>query len=190
MKAILGALALCGMVFAASANASGQTLIGEWHRVKISCEGGKVLGDLRNNNSRRIFDKASTTMILDRSDLDETFETTNCALHIKTNYQMSGNQYTVGPFLELSSPNCPSISAHLLGLMKYNQSQIKEKMGKHGETAAQTIGSFQRLKEGKAKPVEFAISNDNQQLRTFALEDKNDRLCPDSRYATHYERIK
>ncbi len=111
MKTTFGALALCGIAFVLSSNAVGQTLIGEWQLVKTFCEGGKVLGDWSKTNNRLIFDKLSATRIIDRSNMDEQYKTRDCALRIKTNYSITGDQYEVGTFLELTSPKCPSLRA-------------------------------------------------------------------------------
>ncbi len=94
MKTIFGTLALCGVAFALSSNAAGQTLVGEWKSVKTFCEGGDTLTDYQkhNTNRRRIFDKVSTTLIEDYSHMDEQLKTKNCALHTKTNYSTTRNQ--------------------------------------------------------------------------------------------------
>ena len=41
MRTIFGALALCGMAFALSGNAAGQTIIGEWKLVQTVGKGDK-----------------------------------------------------------------------------------------------------------------------------------------------------
>lgn len=194
MKTIFGALALCGMTFALSGNAAGQTLIGEWQLVKTFCEGGEVLVNLseKNINLRRIFDKVSTTQILNMPEIDEEYQTKDCALHVKTNYSMDGNQYTMGPFLELTSPHCPDVTRSLQEIMKYSISHLKEKYGgsERGIKFAIRLQTLtQRLKNGKFPSVEYKINDDNRQLWTFLPAGENDQ-CSELRSGSQYKRIK
>lgn len=57
-------------------DAKGQEhpVIGEWHLIKQSCEGGKVLGDYSEQKNKRIFDKRSTTHIQDWSHIDKKYK--------------------------------------------------------------------------------------------------------------------
>lgn len=118
----LTAIATAMMLF--SVPAFGQSLIGEWSLVKVFCEGGKEF--MVAQNTRRIYDDASTTSVNPRPSADKLLKTKGCALHIKTNYSMiSDNQYRVGPFLEMSSPNCPSVAKHMNSVIKYAPSYIE-----------------------------------------------------------------
>lgn len=188
MKTTLSALVLCIMALTLSGNAAGQTLIGEWKTVKSFCEGGRVLVDFqkRNNNRRRIFDKVSTTLIDDFSHMDEQLKTNNCALHTKTNYSITNNQYKLGPFLELTSPNCPRLSAQFIRLMRFSDYFLREK---YGNDLAQKMIDYNALmrgiKEESHPSLGFKISDDNQKLWTFTSND----LCPGSRYTAEYKRI-
>ncbi len=183
-------LALCGIAFVLSGNAAGQTLIGEWQLVKTFCEGGKVLGDWPKTNNRRIFDKISTTQIIDRSNMDEQYKTRDCALRIKTNYSITGDQYEVDHFLELTSPKCPRLSRGMQEIMKFSQSYLKENYGDtaYTERAIKFSATMQGIKEGTYLPTSYKISNDNRQLRIFrpvgeAVE------CPRSRLVGQYDRV-
>ena len=188
MKTIFGALALCGMAFALSGNATGQTLIGEWQLAKTFCEGGKVLHDLPNTNIRRIFDKIIATEIRSSSAMDKAFKAKNCALHIKASYSIAGDEYKLGPFLELESPNCPSMSAHMISMMRFSASYLIEKYGKDRASGIINFNTFaQRIKDGTLRPVKFKISDDNRELRTFMSHDKD---CPNTLYVKQYDRIK
>lgn len=196
MKTIFGALALCGMAFALSGNAAGQTLIGEWDAVTDFCEDEKVLDDWSKANKfkRLVFDKVSRTVINDFSHMDEQLKTKNCALHTKTNYSITGNQFTIGPFLELAAPNCPKIAKYMQNLMKYNLNHIKndEKFGTKKsvrEAAARRAEHFQRIKEGSYSPAEFKVSDDNQQLWIFLSIEESKDICPGSRFGREYKRI-
>ena len=184
MKTLQAAILAAMMLIAGPA--FGQTLIGEWHLVKSFCEGGRVLSDWSKSNHRRIFDDVSKTMITDMSHMDDQFKTKNCALNVKMNYSITGNQYKVGPFLEVSSPKCPIASKTTRQLMKYLPSHLKEQ---YGGNTVRMITNLQRIKEGNAPPISFKISNDNQKLWTF-LPVGEDESCLDTRYAHHYKRIR
>ncbi len=190
MKTIFGALALCGIAFVLSGNAAGQTLIGEWQPVKAFCEGGKVLSNSFRTNDREIFNKVSKTRIMDIA----TEETNNCALHIKTNLSIIENQYKIGPFLELTSPNCPKVSKWLQKLMKYSKSHLKnnENLGSTNnarKSMIRLIEGMQRVKEGNSPTVEFKVSDDNRRLWTFSSIEESKDICHGSRFGREYKWI-
>ena len=192
MKTIFAAFALCGMAFALSGNAAGQTIIGKWDTVKTFCEGGKALFDFSTINEfrRRVFDKVSTTLIESRPTWDAEHKTDGCALHTKTNYSIINNQFKLGPFLELTSPNCPRLSAMFISLMRFSDYFLKEKYGNDLAKKMIHFGALVRsIKEGTAPPVEFKISDDNQKLWTFASTEESKDLCRGSRYVAEYKRI-
>ena len=188
MKAILYTFALCGMVFAASAHAD-ERLIGEWQLVKTSCA-EKVLGDdwRAKNFLRRVFDKGIRSTVINFSHADEFFKSKNCTLIAKTNYSINGNLYSVGPLLELASPNCPKLSEGLRRAMKFSVPSLKEQG--YPEMMIDHVRAYNRIKEGKAPFVEFELSDNNRKLTLYAGVEKNDGLCSGSRYIEHYERIK
>ncbi len=190
MKTIFGALALCGIAFALSGNAAAQTIIGEWQPVKTFCEGSKVLSNSFRTNDREIFNKVSKTRIMDIA----TEETNNCALHIKTNLSIIENQYKTGPFLELTSPNCPKVSKWLQKLMKYSKSHLKnnENLGSTNnarKSMIRLIEGMQRVKEGNSPTVEFKINDDNRRLWTFSSIEESKDICHGSRFGREYKRI-
>lgn len=187
MKTTLSAFALCGIVFAANAHAD-ERLIGEWRPVKVSCEGGKVLRDtFKNKDQWRVFDKISTTKIWDMSGMDKDLKAKGCELNIKTNYSIQGNQYTIGPFLELLSPKCSKLSSMIQEIMKYSKFYLEE-LGRPG--LAKIAGIFQRIKESGYPPFEFKISDDNRKLQTYLSKENSKEDCPGSRNVMHYQRVK
>ena len=175
--------------------AFGQTLIGEWQPTKAFCEDGKKVHDYSRTNNRRIFDNATEITIYDRSNMDKMFNTKDCALHYKVNYSMiSDNQYKIGPFLEMSSPNCPNLAKHMNNMIKYTPSYIEngndEQFGTTQATRkrmANLVTFLQKIKGGDASPTSFKISDDNQHLWTFNPESSR---CPNARLVFQHKRIK
>lgn len=191
MKTIFGVLALCGMTFALSGNAVGETIIGKWETVKSFCEGGEVLHDWAKINKFRwrTFDKVSTTLIEDFSHMNEELKTKNCALHTKTNYSIIGDQYWIGPFLEFSSPNCPKLANTIRYYIKYTIAFLKDKVGTIGQNFIDRITDWQLIKEEHSPPVQFKISDNNHQLMTFASIEESKDICPGSRFGREYKRL-
>lgn len=182
MKIALSAFALCGIVFAASAHAD-ERLVGEWQLVKISCEGGKVLKDQIGLGKWKIFDKVSLIAIQAYPETGDLGK--NCKLHAKTNYQVNGNRYTIGPFLELSSPKCPMLAKAYRKLMNYSEAHMKEKGVP--DWAIKTVTSFGTIKKGIFSPVEFTIRNNNRRFDTYV---NGGSTCPGARVVKHYEKVK
>lgn len=190
----LTALALSGLMLFAGL-AFGQSLIGEWQVIKAFCEGSKEIHDYSGMNNRRIFDNATEITIWDRSNMDKMFNTKDCALHYKANYSMiSDNQYKVGPFLEMSSPNCLSVAKHMNNMIEYAPSYIEngndEQFGTTKSTRermARLVASLQKIKEGNASPTSFKVSDDNQHLWTFS---RGGNRCPNARLVFQHKRIK
>lgn len=141
-------------------------------------------------NDREVFNEVSKTRIMDIA----TEETNNCALHIKTNLLIIENQYKIGPFLELTSSNCPKVSKWLQKLMKYSKSHLNnnENLGSTNnarKSAIRLIEGMQRIKEGNSPTVEFKISDDNQRLWTFSSIEESKDICHGSRFGREYTRI-
>ena len=122
--------------------------------------------------------------------MDEQYKTRDCALRIKTNYSITGDQYEVGTFLELTSPKCPSLSRGMQEIMKFSQSYLKENYGDtaYTERAIKFNAAMQGIKEGTYLPTLYKISNDNRKLWTSCPTDEAVE-CPGSRLVGQYDRI-
>ena len=182
----LTAIAAALTLFAGQA--FGQTLIGEWQAVKSFCEDGKELRDWSREDNRTIFDKASATQIIDMSHMDDQHKTKDCALHIKSNYTITQNQFKLGPFLEIFSPKCLKFSKELQYFVKYSIGTLKENYDL-GEGAIFMIKYLQEIKEGRAPPKSFKVSDDNQQLWIFRPAGEVTE-CPGARYGLQYKRVR
>ena len=159
-----------------------SALQGKWKLTDAFCEGGKSFySDTKPPNIQIIIDKTSVTKI---TDFSRAMGITNCLLLSSTNYSANNGQFTQGPFLELTSPNCPKVSQYLRQEIKMMES------GYVKEDTPSEIASFlnwvKLLKEGKISSSEYEISDDRQILRTYG----HTKHCPEGvRLVYEYERM-
>lgn len=151
---------------------------GKWKQTDIFCEGSESL--MKPTKVQMVINKTSVTKI---TDFSRAMGITNCSLLVSTNYSINNDQFTQGPFLELTSPNCPKVSQYLRQEIKMMEAgYVKE------DTPSEIASFLNWVKLLKEETIsnEYEISDDHQILRTYVPS----KHCPEGvRLVFEYERM-
>lgn len=169
---------LWALLISSTSAIADSALPGKWKQTDIFCEGSESL--MKPTKIQMVINKTSMTKI---TDLSRAMGITNCLLLTSTNYSIINDQFTIGPFLELTSPNCPKVSQYLRQEIKMMEAGYVNK-----DTPTEMVNFLnlvKLIKEGKSTK-EYKISDDHQILRTYG----HTKDCPEGiRLVYEYERM-